>query len=112
MSKVNFKKYDLNTCVSDERKVIGQAIFDLRPNLPLTAGKGTKLLRAPLRPDAMPFLRALCPDMLRISLGYDTLRNRLVVHVEQALIWNARGRFEGAEKGAWVCSILLRRASL
>ncbi len=76
------------------------------------AGKGTKLLRAQLRPDAMPFLRALCPDMLRISLGYDTLRNRLVVHVEQALIWNARGRFEGAEKGAWVCSILLRRTSL
>lgn len=47
----------------------------------------------------MPVLRALCPDMLRISLGYDARQNRITVHVEQALIWNVGGRFDRAEKG-------------
>ena len=77
----------------NSNKVLGHALFDLRPHLPLQKPSSEKscpllLLSSPLRPQVpAPQLRSLCPNMLRVSLWYDAARGRVHARAEQAWVW-------------------------
>ncbi len=79
--------------IADKSKVLGHALFDLRPHLPLQKPSPEKscpllLLSSPLRPQVpAPQLRSLCPNMLRVSLWYDAARDRVHARAEQAWVW-------------------------
>ncbi len=103
---------------------LGQALFDLRPHLPL-GSKPASFLTAALSPDVSEELRRMCPDMLRLSLWYErpyvdlafgcsflsvvpplarynARRSALMVHPEQALTWNVSRAIRDAEKGTQI----------